>query len=77
MATETAGVMIASLTMLGLAGLLYHRSYKQHALNKIERAFAEGDPVFELTMHNRTTKEQEEGWYVLPEILGAKPPDPP
>lgn len=63
--SETAGVMVASLAMLGLAGLMYHRGYREHALNKIERAFTEGDPAFELTMHSRLTQDEDEGWYVL------------
>lgn len=53
---ETAGITFASLLILGSAGLLYHNLYQSHVINKMERLFDVGDPLFELTMHNRTNK---------------------
>lgn len=58
---ETAGVMVASLTMLGLAGISYHEGYNYHAMNKMEKAFTDDDPAFQLTMHSRAQNE-DEGW---------------
>ncbi|ODQ68331.1 hypothetical protein NADFUDRAFT_44929 [Nadsonia fulvescens var. elongata DSM 6958] len=52
---ESAGITMASLTILGLAGVTYHKFYKQHVLSKIHDAFEEGDPAFELTMHKRSS----------------------
>jgi hypothetical protein len=64
---ETAGIMVASISMLGLAGLAYHRYYQERALNKMADAFKAGDPVFQLAMHNRTEAKKEDdedsGWY--------------
>lgn len=50
---ETAGIMITSLSMLGLAGLTYHRMYEAHTLNKMAEAFKNGDPTFQISMHRR------------------------
>jgi hypothetical protein len=61
-AAETAGVMVTSLSMLGLAGIIYHKGYQQHALSKMEAAFSEGDPAFELTMHSRKSDDDDHGW---------------
>lgn len=36
---ETAAIMIASLSILGLAGLTCHRMYYAHALDKMADAF--------------------------------------
>ncbi|CAN6666137.1 hypothetical protein TRVA0_037S01398 [Trichomonascus vanleenenianus] len=61
---ETGAIMVASLSCLGLAGVLYHNGYHRHALNKMAGAFNEGDPAFELTMHSRSGKSDNEGWVV-------------
>lgn len=58
---ETAGITIASLTMLGLAGWLYQQFYQANTVHKIEKAFNTGDPAYLLTMHSKRTGE-EEGW---------------
>lgn len=45
---ESALTTLASLLVLGLAGFGYHRYYKFLVLEKMENAFAPGDPVLEL-----------------------------
>lgn len=58
---ETAGITMASLTMLGLTGWLYQQFYQANTVHKIEKAFNTGDPAYLLTMHSKRTGE-EEGW---------------
>ncbi|CCH46155.1 hypothetical protein BN7_5743 [Wickerhamomyces ciferrii] len=53
---ETSGITFASLLVLGLAGVSYHKFYNAHVLYKMSNAFEKGDAAFELTMHKRTTK---------------------
>lgn len=60
---ETAGVMVASIAMLGLAGISYHEGYNYHAMNKMEKAFTDDDPAFQLTMDSRA-KSEDDGWVV-------------
>ncbi|ANB14399.1 hypothetical protein AWJ20_1987 [Sugiyamaella lignohabitans] len=60
---ETAGIMVASLSMLGLAGLIYHRTYKERALTKMSNAFTEGNPAFELSMHQNGEDDRND-WLV-------------
>uniref|UniRef100_A0A060T546 ARAD1B04796p n=1 Tax=Blastobotrys adeninivorans TaxID=409370 RepID=A0A060T546_BLAAD len=85
---ETAGIMVASLAMLGLAGLTYHELYQYRAKSKMEAAFVEPDPAFQLTLHKRHnrvpdsdedyTGEEDDGWVVrkhqelLDNIIGGR-----
>ncbi|KAL9111843.1 MAG: hypothetical protein Q9227_003693 [Pyrenula ochraceoflavens] len=45
---ESAVTTFASIAVLGLAGYSYHRYYKSIIIQKMENAFAPGDPVLEL-----------------------------
>lgn len=56
---ETIGITFSSLAILGVAGIGYHRMYNLHVLDKIDQAFDEGDPAFQLAMHKRTAKRVE------------------
>lgn len=58
---ETAGITLASLSMLALAGYGYQEMYQTRAVKKIEDAFKEGDPSFTLSLHSNRTSEIE-GW---------------
>ncbi|ODV77753.1 uncharacterized protein CANTADRAFT_280650 [Suhomyces tanzawaensis NRRL Y-17324] len=51
---ETAGITFSSIAILGFAGLLYHKFYGLHVLDKIDKSFDVGDPASELIMHTRT-----------------------
>lgn len=53
---ETIGITFSSIAILGVAGLLYHRFYGIHVLDKMDLAFEKGDPAFQLSMHKRTNK---------------------
>lgn len=57
---ESAGITFASIGILGIAGMAYHYYYKRHVVNKMDSAFEDGDPAFELTMHKRTSEMK--GW---------------
>ncbi|KAG5355352.1 hypothetical protein CJU90_4391 [Yarrowia sp. C11] len=57
---ESAGITFASIAILGIAGMTYHYYYKRHVVKKMDQAFDDGDPAFELTMHRRTSEM--EGW---------------
>lgn len=48
---ESAATTFASISILGLVGYSYNIYYKYHVLNKMENAFAPGDPVLEITGH--------------------------
>lgn len=61
---ETAGIMVASLSVLGLAGLGYHKMYKSHALAKMEKAFQAGDPTFGVLIEKRTKEDIDDEWVV-------------
>lgn len=58
---ESAGITLASLSMLALAGLGYQEFYQKSAVSKIEDAFKTGDPAFALSVHSNRTGELE-GW---------------
>ena len=45
---ESTMTTFASVAVLGLAGLAYHKYYKSLILSKIENAFRPGDPVLEM-----------------------------
>ena len=46
---ESAATTFASILILGLAGYSYHKYYKFLILQKMEKAFAPGDPVLDLS----------------------------
>jgi hypothetical protein len=48
---ESAATTLASISILGMVGYSYNIYYKYHVLNKMENAFAPGDPVLEITGH--------------------------
>jgi len=48
-ATEATVIMTAGLAMLGFAGLVYHRAYRHHTLNKMDNALEEWDPVLQMS----------------------------
>lgn len=56
---ETIGITFSSLAILGVAGILYHKMYNIHVLDKIDQAFDDGDPAYQLSMHKRTAKKTE------------------
>lgn len=56
---ETIGITFSSLAILGVAGIMYHRMYNVHVLDKIDRAFDDGDPAYQLSMHKLTAKKAE------------------
>lgn len=53
---ETIGITLSSLGVLGLSGLLYHKFYNSHVLKKMDEAFQNGDPAYQLAMHKKTNK---------------------
>ncbi|CAH2355219.1 hypothetical protein CLIB1423_23S00452 [[Candida] railenensis] len=57
---ETIGITFSSVAMLGVAGILYHKYYGKHVLEKIDRAFDTGDPAYQLSVHKRTNKHSDE-----------------
>ncbi|MBE3048711.1 hypothetical protein IMZ48_40675 [Candidatus Bathyarchaeota archaeon] len=64
---ESAATTFASIFVLavgfGLTGYVYHKCYKRHVLNKMENAFAPGDPVLDLaTMAKEVPRKGEDGW---------------
>lgn len=63
---ETSGITFASLLVLGLAGVSYHKFYNAHVIDKMSKAFDKGDAAFELTMHKRTTRIEGD-WIERPE----------
>jgi len=63
---ETSGITFASLLVLGVAGISYHKFYNAHVIQKMSDAFDKGDAAFELTMHKRTTKIEGD-WIERPE----------
>lgn len=46
--------------MLGGCGILYHKYYGDHVLDKIDMAFDVGDPAYQLSVHRRTNKHAED-----------------
>lgn len=56
---ETIGITLSSVAVLGLSGLLYHRFYNAHVLNKMDEAFQKGDPAYQLAIHNKTNKRSD------------------
>lgn len=58
---ETAGITLASLSMLALAGWGYQELYQKNSVKKIEAAFKTGDPAFALSVHSNRTGELD-GW---------------
>lgn len=57
---ETFGITFSSVAMLGIAGLLYHKFYAKHVLDKMDDAFEIGDPVANVRISSKTRKENEE-----------------
>lgn len=48
-AVKTAMIMTSGFAMLGFAGMVYHRMYRNHTLRKMEYAFDSFDPVLEMS----------------------------
>lgn len=48
-AVKTAMIMTSGFAMLGFAGMVYHRLYRNHTLRKMEYAFDSFDPVLEMS----------------------------
>lgn len=63
---ETSGITFASLFVLGVAGISYHRFYDYHVLSKISRSFDKGDELFDLTLHKKATRNEKD-WVERPE----------
>lgn len=57
---ETIGITLSSVGVLGFAGLLYHRFYNTHVLDKMDKAFERGDPAYQLAMHKKTNKRSDD-----------------
>lgn len=57
---ETIGITLSSVGVLGLSGLLYHKFYNSHVLEKMDKAFQKGDPAYQLAIHKKTNKRSEE-----------------
>lgn len=57
---ETIGITFSSLAILGVAGIMYHRMYNLHVLDKIDQAFDDGDPAYQLSMHKLAAKKAED-----------------
>lgn len=57
---ETIGITLSSVGVLGFAGLLYHRFYNTHVLDKMDKAFESGDPAYQLAMHKKTNKRSDD-----------------
>lgn len=69
---ESAMTTLGSVLVLGggfaLAAYVYHKSYKHLQLRKMANAFQPGDPVLELSAHNKDTPDPEaEHWIPRPE----------
>ncbi|GEQ70307.1 hypothetical protein JCM33374_g3983 [Metschnikowia sp. JCM 33374] len=58
---ETIGITLSSVGVLGLSGLLYHKFYNVHVLDKMDSAFQKGDPAYQLAIHNKTNKRSDDG----------------
>ncbi|KAM9917364.1 hypothetical protein OXX80_013292, partial [Metschnikowia pulcherrima] len=56
---ETIGITLSSVAVLGLSGLLYHKFYNDHVLDKMDLAFQKGDPAYQLAIHNKTNKRSD------------------
>lgn len=65
---EMSSVTLASLLVLAGAGYSYHKFYGIHVLSKMSKAFDKGDDAFELTMHKRTTSNEDD-WIERPQQL--------
>lgn len=57
---ETIGITLSSVGVLGLSGLLYHRFYNLHVLDKMDQAFQNGDPAYQLAIHKKTNKRSDD-----------------
>ncbi|KAL9103615.1 MAG: hypothetical protein Q9187_008987, partial [Circinaria calcarea] len=69
---EAAATTFATLAVLGVAGLGYHRYYKHLVLKKMENAFDPGDPVLELAalsgqLPANVLEEYDKHWVQRPE----------
>lgn len=56
---ETMGITFSSVGILGVAGYVYHKVYNEQVLDKIDKAFATGDPAYQLAIHKKTNKHIE------------------
>lgn len=56
---ETIGITLSTVGVLGLSGLLYHKFYNQHVLDKMDHAFKKGDPAYLLAIHNKTNRRSD------------------
>ena len=64
---ESAATTFASIALLGLAGYSYHKYYKLLIIQKMENAFAPGDPVLDVSDIGKAPPPDEEakdhlGW---------------
>lgn len=57
---ETIGITLSSVGVLGLSGLLYHKFYNLHVLDKMDEAFQKGDPAYQLAIHKKTNKRSDD-----------------
>ncbi|KAK6201522.1 uncharacterized protein RJT21DRAFT_120583 [Scheffersomyces amazonensis] len=67
---ETMGITISSISILGVAGFLYHKFYNIHVLDKMNDAFEMGDPAAQLAIHKRThddNADSNEYWVERPQ----------
>ncbi|GEQ69201.1 hypothetical protein JCM33374_g2872 [Metschnikowia sp. JCM 33374] len=48
-------------SVLGLSGLLHHKFYNVHVLDKMVSAVQNGDPAHQLAIHNKTNKSSDNG----------------
>ncbi|KAK7207745.1 hypothetical protein BZA70DRAFT_272107 [Myxozyma melibiosi] len=64
-ALETAAVTFATLTVLGVSGIMYHIYYQKRVLKKIRMAFNEGDPSLDMAFHSNDPESAD--WIVRDE----------
>ena len=57
---ETIAITFSSIAMLGIAGLMYHKFYAKHVLDKMDDAFEKGDPAAIIKMHTKTSTKDDE-----------------
>lgn len=54
---EAGGITFCSVAILGFAGILYHRFYYQHVLDKMDETFDADSPSSSLVLQNRKYNE--------------------
>lgn len=53
---EAAAITVALVAVLGAAGFAYHRFYDKHVIDKMSKAFDQGDSSFDLAIHETATE---------------------